>query len=100
MLIFGTTQEEVDRIVTQLQSLYKLRRSEEVDLFLGVRLQWEINTQGIATSLKMSQEVYVRSVLRRFGMSRCKPAITPMVEKFFEGHDAEEDQSSVNMEMY
>lgn len=100
LLIFSTTQEEVERIVTELEGIYKLRRSEEVRLFLGVRLQWTFNKQGIATSLKMSQETYVHSVLRRFGMEKCKPALTPMVEKFFEGYDSEEDLSPVNTELY
>ena len=100
MLILSTTQEEVDRIVAELQDLYKLRRSEEIDLFLGVRLQWKLDTKGVVTSLHMSQKAYVESVLRRFGMATCKPAITPMVEKFFEGYDADEDQSQVNTELY
>ena len=100
LLIFGITQEEVEQIIAKLEGVYKLRRSEEVDLFLGVRLQWKCGNQGVPTMLKMSQEMYVHSILRRFGMENCKPALTPMVDKFFEGYDAETDKSAVNIELY
>lgn len=42
----------------------------------------------------------MQSVFRRFGMASCKPAITPMVEKFYKGCGAEEDQSPANIELY
>lgn len=100
MLIFSTTQEEVESIIIDFEGLYDLRRSEEVDLFLGVRLQWTLDRNSLPTTLKMSQEAYLRSVLRRFGMEGCKPAVTPMVEKFFEGYREGDDEAAVDIEVY
>lgn len=44
--------------------------------------------------------MYVDSVLRRLGMDSCKLVVSPMVEKIFEGHEAEKDKSQINLELY
>eukprot|EP00171_Calliarthron_tuberculosum_P022036 IDg22036t1 len=53
-----------------------------------------------AAHLHMSQSMYTNSVLHRFGMHNSKPAITPMVESFFYGLIAEENKSSVDVQLY
>lgn len=100
MLIASKDENEVELIIDELQSQYKLRRSPDVDLFLGVRLKWEQNGKSAIRYLRLSQEVYVCSILRRFGMEKCKPAITPMVEGFFSGLKLEEDLPPVDISLY
>lgn len=99
-MIFCAIQEEVEKIVEELSNLYKLRRSEEVEFFSKVRLRWTYEGKGDVSALQLSQEVYVDSVLRRLGMDSCKSAVTLMVEKIFEGYEAEKDKSQINAQLY
>ena len=100
ILVLAHTTAERDRIMKELKSLYKLRVSEGVELFLGVQLKWMLGQSGLFESLSLCRPLYIESVLRRFGMENSKPARTPMVESFFHGVSAEEDQSVVEMERY
>lgn len=100
LLIGSTEKSEVEHIVSELEKLYKLRRSEEVDLFLGVRLKWDHDVRSDVRYLRLSQEAYARSILRRFGMDSCKPSITPMVEGFFAGLNLDNDSSPVEIQLY
>lgn len=100
LLVIAPTQEGVEQVIRNLEGLYKLRRSEKVELFLGVNIKWESSEEGNSTSVKMCQKLYIQSILRRFGMTNCKPAVTPMVEQFFTGLDAEQDKVPVNIELY
>lgn len=100
LLIISTTQEEVDQIVAELGTLYKLRRAANVELFLGTHLNWQGGGENMQQTLRISQEMYVQSILRRFGMVDCKPAITPMIEKFYNGLSAEEDETIVDIQLY
>lgn len=59
---------------------------------LGVCLYWIHKGQGSIDLLQLSQKVYIESVLRSFGMTHCKLAITPMVETFFESKDVEQEK--------
>ena len=100
LLIFASTQKVLSEILSSLKGLYELRVSEGVNLFLGVQLYWSKPDGGSCTSVRLSQQLYCESILRRFGMQNSKPALTPMVEAFFTGYAAEEDKSPVNPELY
>lgn len=100
LLILAPSIMERDSIVTELKNLYELRVVDEVDLFLGVQLGWELDSEGKSVSLNMSQPLYVESILRRFGLQDSKPACTPMVESFFTGLSSEKDKSVVLTERY
>lgn len=97
LIIMAPTQEELDGIVKDLASLYEMRQSNNVELFLGVNIKWERPASTMPVSLLMSQKVYTMSVLRRFGMQDSKPALTPMVEG---GMNLEEDKSVCSIELY
>lgn len=51
-------------------------------------------------SLMLSLGRYTESILRRFGLKKCKPACTPMVESFFTGLSAKIGKSEVMKERY
>lgn len=73
---------ETECIVCELEELYMIRTAESIDLFLGVRLKCHHDVNSAPVSLRISQQVYIQSVLRSFGMAKCKPAAIPMVENF------------------
>lgn len=76
LLIFSSRESFIEEIIDSLGSLYELRRLENVSLFLGVCLEWRLSALGTPLMLKMSQKMYVESLLRRFKMSSCNPAST------------------------
>lgn len=100
LLILTPTMEERHKIVCKLQKLYKLRVLDNVELFLGVQLKWTQGKDGRLISLTMSQSLYTDSVVRRFEMQNCNPAVTPMVESFFSGLDLEEQVPLVDIQLY
>ena len=100
MIYWCLLPKVVSEIVSSLQSLYELRVSEGVELFLGAQIAWKKTANDLYTSVKLSQPLYCESILRRFGLQNCKPACTPMVEGFFSGYAAEEDKTVVNPELY
>ena len=100
ILVLAQSIAERDQIMEELKSLYDLRISEKVDLFLGVQLKWKLDSHGRLESLAMLQPLYTQGMLRRFGLQNSKPAHTPMVEKFFSGLAAEENKSVVFPERY
>ena len=77
-----------------------MRVADKVNLFLGVQLGWELESEGRPLSLKLSQPLYIEGMLRRFGLENSKPAPTPMVEKFFPSFSTETDKSIVDVELY
>lgn len=83
-----------------LESLYNLRVADEVQLILGVQLQWSKGSHGRVISLQMCQPQYVNSMLRRFGLQDPKPAITLMVESFSTGLVAKVDMSVVMVGLF
>ena len=100
ILVLAPSTGERDVIMEELKSLYDLRISERVELFLGVQLKWTLDSNGRIHTLSMMQPLYTESVLRRFGLEESKPARTPMVESFFSGLAAEEDKSVVEVKRY
>jgi hypothetical protein len=100
LLVLAPTDELLSSVLTSLHRLYELRQMDDVTMFLGVKLSWTIASDGALSSVALSQPRYITDVLRRFGMSECKPAVTPMAEAFFTGYDAEEDKAVVHVELY
>jgi hypothetical protein len=51
-----------------------------VSIFLEVKFLWERSDDCDYKSIALSQPRYIKNVLRRFGLTECKLAITQMVE--------------------
>lgn len=100
ILVLAPTVSERNSIVKQIQEMFEVRVSDEVNLFLGVQLGWELDSEGRPLSLKLSQPLYIQGMLRRFGLENSKPARTPMVETFFPSFAAETDKSVVDVELF
>ena len=63
-------------------------------------MQWNTDEAGQVTALRMSQSTYIASMLRRFGMTDCNPAATPMIRSFFDGVKRVEKSDPVNVKEY
>ena len=61
-----------DETVKQMEKVYRLRDEGPVDCFLNV--QFEIK----GDELTMTQEHYIESMLKRFGMEECNAVKIPM----------------------
>jgi hypothetical protein len=70
---------------------------DDVTMFLGVKLTWTHASDAALSFVDLSQPRYITDVLQRFGMSECKPAVTPMAEEFFTGYDADADKAVVDV---
>ena len=80
--------------------MFEVKVAVKVDLFLGVHLGWELDSEGRPLSLKLSQPLYIEGMLRWFGLENSRPARTPMVESFFPSLATEPDKSVIEVEVY
>jgi Reverse transcriptase (RNA-dependent DNA polymerase) len=58
----------------QLSNMYAVKDLGKAEYFLGVKIERESST------VKLTQTLYIKSVLDRFGMLECKPTQTPMTD--------------------
>lgn len=83
ILIYAPSKKELNDIVEQLQTLYEVQISDSSNQFLSVKLSRVKNDVGKLTGRKLSQEVYINSMLQCFGMDEVEPSSTPMNSKFW-----------------
>ena len=100
LLILAGNASEKNTIVKELQDMFEVRVAVKVDLFLGVHLGWELDSEGRPISLKLSQPLYIEGMLRLFRLENSKPARTAMVESFFPSFATEPDKSVVDVELF
>nr|GEX18098.1 zinc finger, CCHC-type [Tanacetum cinerariifolium] len=77
MLIFGTDQNQVDKIKKFLSSKFSMKDMGEADVILGIKIKRE--NIGIV----ITQSHYIDKILKKFNREDCSPMSTPMdpVEK-------------------
>ena len=99
LLLMSSSQSMLDKVVQNMCGRFETRVMEKLELFLGVELEWSGSVSS-RTGVRLSQKRYVMDILRRFGMTEAKPVSTPMVERFFETLDAEENKEVVQVELF
>ena len=99
LLLMSSCQSLLDKIVESLCGHFEARVMDKLELFLGVHLEWSGGVSS-RTGLRLSQKRYIIDILKRFGMTEAKPVHTPMVERFFETLDAEENKEVVQVELF
>ncbi|KAE8912640.1 hypothetical protein PF003_g3708 [Phytophthora fragariae] len=77
-------------LLTALQDKYGVKDLGDISWFLGIRVSVDVE-QGITT---MDQSQYAGEVLRRFGMSGCRPRKTPMDKGTILYKRSEEDEAA------
>jgi Reverse transcriptase (RNA-dependent DNA polymerase) len=99
ILMLSPSSVQWEEVYQAIASLYEIRRTKEVNLYLGVELRWN-KCLGDAMMLHMLQPTYIKSMLVRYGMQDSRPASTPMLEWFSAHLEAEEDMTVVELNLY
>ena len=71
IIVCGSHVEEVDKFEKVLGSRFKITECGPLEWFLGMHVVQS------AHEVIVYQSVYVKSVLRKYGMEDCRPAKTP-----------------------
>ena len=72
MIITGSTQVEIDRLIKWLADAFKLSDVKKVSWVLGIRVTCEENGD-----ITLDQQGYIEALLSRFKMEESAPALTP-----------------------
>ena len=72
MLIFGTSQEEVDKTKTFLSTKFSMKDLGEADVILGIKIKRD------SKGLTLTQSHYIEKVVKRFQCDKSTPVSTPM----------------------
>ena len=74
MLIAGNTMKLVNGLKKKLSMRFEMKDLGEAKQILGMRISRDLST-GL---LRLSQEEYVKKVLKRFNMDNAKPRLSPL----------------------
>lgn len=72
MLIFGTSQDEVDKTKKFLSSSFDMKDMGEADVILGIRIKRGNN------GISITQSHYIEKILKKFNFENCSPVSTPI----------------------
>jgi hypothetical protein len=72
IIVASSTQEVVTALLKDLKNDFSLKDLRELHYFLGI----EVNK--VLDGLVLTQEKYANDLLKRVGMSDCKPVSTPL----------------------
>ncbi|XP_031096843.1 uncharacterized protein LOC116001083 [Ipomoea triloba] len=72
IFVMGSSQGLVDSLLAKLSTTFKIRDLGKPGFFLGVE------TMQCGADLLLSQQRYMNDILKRAGMSDCKPLSTPI----------------------
>ena len=75
LTLVSKSKEAIDRVKAELAATFKLKDLGPTSFLLGVQVIYNQEER----TLKLSQQQYIVDLLKRFGMSDCKPVATPMV---------------------
>jgi hypothetical protein len=71
--LIGAEKELADKIAKQLMDVYEMTHQGQPTWFLSLGVEYN-QSKGV---LRLSQEVYVNSLLDKYDMTNCNPAKTP-----------------------
>lgn len=74
VLVVCDNLEMTEEIKRQLAAEFEMTDVGEVDTFLGMHIEYD-RENGV---MKLSQEQYLKNVVRKFGMEDCKSVATPI----------------------
>lgn len=74
LILVGNNLIEINRIKSLLSAEFEMKDMKELKYFLGISIERDIGNG----TLFISQEAYLKNVLKRFGMENCKGTRTPM----------------------
>ncbi|MEE4247441.1 MAG: reverse transcriptase domain-containing protein [Kangiellaceae bacterium] len=71
ILIAGSDKETVDVVKTEMKAKFDITDFGRLSYFLGIQFNFA------QSEVRMNQAVYVEKVLSKFGMTDCRPRLTP-----------------------
>ena len=74
ILIASNSKSEVEKLKSELSREFEMKDLGAAKRILGIEIKWDRKRK----LLYLSQELYLRKVLERFGMSNSKHVTTPM----------------------
>lgn len=77
MLIASNTDEESDRVVDLIGSLFEITDNGQPTFHLGCAIERNLEKKTI----RVHQSTYIQSILREFNFENCNPVYTPMDPK-------------------
>ena len=75
LTLVSKSKDAIDRVKSQLAATFKLKDLGPTSWLLGVQVIYDREKR----TLQLSQRQYIVDLLKRFGMTDCKPVATPMV---------------------
>lgn len=78
LLICGTNKENVDEIKIKLTKNFKMKDIGKISNYLGINIIQDCD-KGV---IKINQTLYLKSILKNYGMEDCKSIATPMDPNF------------------
>jgi hypothetical protein len=75
IILAGKNPDSLNIIKEKLKQEFNMTDLGKLRLFLGIKIDCSEN------GMFLSQQVYIRQMLKKFGMEECKPVKTPMVLK-------------------
>ena len=78
MLIAGSSMRKINNLKTRLSAAFEMKDLGLAKQILGMR----ISRDRSASTLNLSQELYIEKVLSRFRVYDAKPRTTPLANHF------------------
>lgn len=72
ILIFYNNEKEKDSVKNELKRKFEMKDLGKIDSFLGMKIN------RLEEEISVDQSDYIDAVLKKFGMSDCKPVKTPL----------------------
>lgn len=85
IILTGSCTRFLDQLTKNFQANFSMKDLGVLSYFLGVEVQWQ------DSALHLSQTKYIKDVLQRAGMAKCKPSPTPAVLRSSRSHDTDSD---------
>jgi hypothetical protein len=84
----GKSEGECTQFLASVKQQFKVGDNGKLEWFLGMRFE------RTEKELVVSQQAYVERVLKKFGMSECKPVTTPLAENICLSRDSCPEEGS------
>lgn len=73
-IVFSNDKQEANSLIKALSAKFKIKNLGQVKQYLGMRIQISKDLNVIT----VDQEHYIEQLLKKFDMSNCNPADTPI----------------------
>lgn len=94
VILAGTDENDVQNVIKKLNNNFKMNNLGQIRYFLGMNIKQNITDK----TTMINQTSYLKKVLKKFGLSNCKPSKTPMESNFHHEYLKRENSESDEIE--